>query len=226
MARKDDLRRLIELKSRRLQKLKEQQALLGISVDPTVPIEIDDIETEIERLHEELSVLEDRGQQKALGPTDTLPTVFVSYSHKDEIEKEELLSHLTVLERAGVYRLWVDDHIEGGADWQDEIKQAIAEASVVILLISNNFLLSDFISDTEVPAFLERRANEGITVFPIIAKYSGWWAFDWLNKMNVRPKNGLPIWRGKESQVDKELYEIAREIALLVRKQRKEKQED
>ena len=75
----------------------------------------------------------------------TKPIVFVSYSHKDEKEKEALVSHLSVLQRAGLIEVWVDDRIQGGADWEDEIKKVIARARVAILLVSANFLTSDFI---------------------------------------------------------------------------------
>ena len=225
MARIDDLRKLMAQHRKNLDELKEQQAAFAPPfVPPHMLFRRVQLEEELQRLEEELEILESSRDvaDDAAGPP---PTVFVSYSHKDELEKEELLTHLRVLERAGLFKLWIDDHIEGGGDWFKEINQALSEASVVILLISNNFLLSDFISNNEVPAALERREKERITVFPIIAKYAGWWAFDWLNKMNVRPKNGLPIWRGGDGQTDKELYEIAREIALLVMKQRQKKKE-
>ena len=145
------------------------------------------------------------------------PVVFISYSHKDETEKEHLVSHLKVLESAGHIELWVDDRIIGGADWADEIERAIARADVVILLISANFLTSDFILGQEVPAFLERRKNQGMTVFPVIAKACPWSAVDWLARMNVRPKNGRPIWSGTGGQVDEDLAQIAQEVVLAAR---------
>ena len=83
------------------------------------------------------------------------PAVFVSYSHKDEAEKEQLVSHLKVLERAGVIELWVDDRIAGGADWAGEIKLAIDQASVAILLISANFLSSDYCYNIELAKAME-----------------------------------------------------------------------
>lgn len=147
----------------------------------------------------------------------TRPVVFISYSHKDEIEKDQLVSHLKVLQSAGVIELWVDDRIAGGADWEQEIKQAIAKAKVAVLLITANFLTSDFILGKEVPAFLKRRKKEGLTVFPVIAKACAWRAFDWLAKMNVRPKNGRPIWSGPGSRVDEDLTTIAEEIVAVAR---------
>ncbi|MBN1221013.1 MAG: toll/interleukin-1 receptor domain-containing protein [Anaerolineae bacterium] len=146
------------------------------------------------------------------------PVVFVSYSHRDEVEKEQLVSHLKVLERAGVIELWVDDRIAGGADWAQEIKQAIARANVAILLISANFLTSDFILGEEVPAFLQRRQSEGLTVFPVIARACAWDSFDWLAQMNVRPKNARPIWSGTSGQIDEDLSAIAKEVATAAKK--------
>ena len=219
MARIDDLKGLLREKNSLLNSLKESHLLGPLSATPDILLKIKEAEQEQERLSQDLEIIEDN-DKLSNSPVEEIPSVFISYSHKDEAEKEELLTHLRVLERAGVFKLWIDDHIEGGGDWRSEIHQAIDDAEIVILLISNNFLLSEFIADNEVPAFLERRESEEITVFPIIAKYSGWWAFDWLNRMNVRPKNGLPIWRGADAQVDKELHDISREIAMLARKRR------
>ncbi len=69
----------------------------------------------------------------------TRPVVFVCYSHKDEKEKDQLLSNLGVLARTSLIDLWSDDRISAGADWEAEISQVIAQARVAILLISTNF---------------------------------------------------------------------------------------
>lgn len=148
----------------------------------------------------------------------TLPTVFISYSHKDETEKEKLVSHLGVLRGAGLIDLWSDDQIIGGGDWESDINIAINKAHVAVLLISDNFLNSEFILGKEVPALLQRRKTEGVTVFPLIAKACAWRQVDWLAKMNVRPKNGKPVWSDNGSHVDDDLAAISDEIALIVKK--------
>ena len=149
----------------------------------------------------------------------TKPLVFISYSHKDDTEKEQLVSQLKVLEKSEHIELWTDDKIEGGATWDEEVKKKITQASVVILLVSANFLTSDYILNEEVPNFLKRRQKEGLTVFPIIAKSCAWDTVDWLVKMNVKPKNGTPIWDGSNIQiVDNKLATITREIKDIVAK--------
>jgi TIR domain/NMT1-like family len=142
--------------------------------------------------------------------------VFISYSRKDEQEKEALLTHLRVLEQGAVLiKVWSDDRIAGGEQWKPAIEEAISSAKVAILLVSENFLTSDFINRKEVPKLLQRRAGEGLRVIPVIAKPCAWQHIDWLAAMNVRPKNGNPIWKG-QSCVEEELVKIADEVAALV----------
>ncbi len=143
----------------------------------------------------------------------TRPTVFISYSHQDETEKEQLLSHLGVLQHTGLIDLWNDDRIGAGKDWEPEISRAMARAKVAILLVSANFLTSDFILGKEVPNLLKRRQTEGLTIFPVIAKACAWKKVAWLAKMNVRPKNGSPVWGDSGSHVDEDLAVIAEEVA-------------
>ncbi|MEW5959105.1 MAG: toll/interleukin-1 receptor domain-containing protein [Chloroflexota bacterium] len=147
----------------------------------------------------------------------TQPVVFISYSHKDEAEKEQLLAHLQVVERTGSITVWSDDRLGAGADWETGIDQAIAQARVALLLVSANFLTSAFILGKEVPPLLKRRQEEGLIVFPVIAKPCAWQTVDWLRRINVRPKNGRPIWGGPAPRVDQDLAEIAREVAALVK---------
>ncbi len=82
------------------------------------------------------------------------PLIFVSYSHKDEEEKNRLLVHLGGLQRAGKIDLWNDDRIGAGGAWEQEINQAMNQARVAILLITADFLNSDFIISKEVPSGL------------------------------------------------------------------------
>lgn len=145
-------------------------------------------------------------------------TVFLSYSHKDEAEKEALLTHLAVLQRgAELVEVWSDDQISGGEAWEAAIENAVSNAGVAILLITANFLSSEFILGKEVPELLRRREEEGVRVIPVIAKACAWREIDWLAKMNVRPKNGRPIWRGDKGPADDALAEIAEEIASIVK---------
>jgi formylglycine-generating enzyme required for sulfatase activity len=145
------------------------------------------------------------------------PTVFVSYSHKDEDWKDRLVTHLGVLGHQGLLDLWDDRRISAGEDWHQEIQEAMAAANVAVLLVSANFLNSAFILSEEMPRLLQRRDNEGVQIFPVIVKPCAWQKVDWLRRMQVRPKDGRPLSAGNEHQVDTDLAAIAVEIHELFR---------
>jgi CheY-like chemotaxis protein len=146
----------------------------------------------------------------------TQPVVFISYSRRDEAEKEKLVSHLGVLQGAGLVDLWSDDRIGAGEAWQVNIKQAITRSKIAVLLITANFLNSEFILRTEVPALLKRREREGLVVFPVIARACAWRTVDWLRQMDVRPKNGIPVWNNEGTHVDEDLSLIAEDILKVI----------
>jgi hypothetical protein len=85
---------------------------------------------------------------------------------------DRLLVHLKPLESKGLIDVvWSDKRIESGAEWEKEIRQAIASARIAILLISADFLASDFITRVELPALLEISNKEGIVILPVIAGF-------------------------------------------------------
>jgi WD40 repeat protein len=145
-----------------------------------------------------------------------MPSVFLSYSHKDEAWKDRLQTHLGVFEPQGL-DTWSDRRIEGGADWFEDIQVAMARASVAVLLISADFLTSKFILGKEVPKLLERRSREGVTVFPVIIRSCAWDEISWLNSIQARPKDGKALASFEGDGIDQELTKIAKEIRALLR---------
>ncbi|NJL50145.1 MAG: toll/interleukin-1 receptor domain-containing protein [Leptolyngbyaceae cyanobacterium SM2_5_2] len=71
--------------------------------------------------------------------------IFISYSHRDEGLKDELVNyHLKPLKRDGKINTWQDRDIEAGAEWAEEIKTNLEKADIVLLLITRHFLASDY----------------------------------------------------------------------------------
>ena len=70
--------------------------------------------------------------------------VFVSYSHEDEAYLNQLKKHLAGLERNGVVSVWYDRKVEAGADWEATILAKLHAADVILLLISPDFMASDY----------------------------------------------------------------------------------
>ncbi len=149
----------------------------------------------------------------------TQPVVFISYSHRDEVEKNQLLTHLGVLQHAGLISTWSDEQIGVGDEWETEIETAISRAQIAVLLITANYLNSEFTLRTEVPELLNRRQNEGLIIYPVIAKACAWRAISWLHQLSVRPKGGTPVWSNGGVDVDENLTGIAEEILEIVARQ-------
>jgi hypothetical protein len=81
---------------------------------------------------------------------------------------ERLQVHLKPLEREGIIDRWDDTRITAGQKWKTEIQKALDQARVAVLLISADFLASDFIADDELPPLLSAATNEGLVVLSII----------------------------------------------------------
>ena len=94
-------------------------------------------------------------------------SVFISYSHQDEEWLERVKTFLRPLERDAELRLWSDSKIKPSSNWREEIRQAIDEADAAILLVSQDFLASDFIATEELPPLLNAASDGGLRVYPI-----------------------------------------------------------
>ncbi len=95
------------------------------------------------------------------------PKVFVSYSHRNREALAQLQRFLRPLEREGWLAAWADTELQAGDDWAQKIDEALATATVGVLLISQDFLDSTFIVEREVPPILAREATGHLTVIPV-----------------------------------------------------------
>jgi hypothetical protein len=96
--------------------------------------------------------------------------VFFSYSHKDEVLRDKLATHLKLLERQGVIQQWHDRQILAGTEWKGEIDGNLEAAQIILLLISADFLASDYCYDLEMGRALERHDAGAARVIPIVLR--------------------------------------------------------
>ncbi|MET0622584.1 MAG: tetratricopeptide repeat protein [Pyrinomonadaceae bacterium] len=118
--------------------------------------------------------------------------LFYSYSHKDEELRDELETHLSTLRRQNVILGWHDRGIVAGEEWAGEIDQHLKTADIILLLVSANFLASNYCYDIELKLAMERHEEGAARVIPVILRPCDW-AGAPFGKLQALPKNARPV---------------------------------
>jgi hypothetical protein len=119
-------------------------------------------------------------------------SVFFSYSHKDEELRNELETHLAMLKREGVISTWHDRRLLAGDVIDDRIATELDQADIILLLVSPDFLASDYCYGVEVRRALERHAAGEARVVPIILRPCDWKRAPF-GKLLATPTDGRPV---------------------------------
>jgi internalin A len=158
---------------------------------------------------------------KRLLSAERAPRAFVSYSHRDERLKDELVAHLTLLQRQGLLDVWHDRRIAPGEEWKDEIDSNLEAADLILLLVSKDFVTSDYCWSIEMGRALERHAKGSAQVIPIIIRDYAWKSAAF-GKLQPLPKDGKAVtsstalaardraWKQVAEGIEKALKELGR----------------
>ncbi|MGA9996362.1 MAG: toll/interleukin-1 receptor domain-containing protein [Pyrinomonadaceae bacterium] len=147
--------------------------------------------------------------------------VFISYSHKDEEFKDELVTMLAGLQRQGIIDAWQDRRIEEGDEWYRAIQEAMNDCDLAILLVSQHFIASRFIQDEELQRLLQRRREDGLRVVPIIVRPCKWQSEPALSGIQGLPKDGKAVITFSKDNGERD--QVWADIATVIEKRAKAK---
>lgn len=150
--------------------------------------------------------------------TNSRLRVFISYSHLDSTCLDRLLVHLKPLSRQKLIDCWSDKNIRIGDKWKPEVLSNLEKAAVAVLLISADFLASDFIVNQELPPLLISAEAKGLRILPVILKPCGFLRDKTLNSFQslndpIQPLLGMSMIE-QEHLYDKIAQEIHNEIEM------------
>ena len=140
--------------------------------------------------------------------------VFISYSHADDTFLHRILIHLRPLERKGLLDLWSDTKIKAGDRWREEIRKALRGARLAVLLISADFLASNFIETDELPPLLVAAEEKGARIIPIIVKPSRFVRDDRLSRFQALNDPKEPLIHMSEGQREDIYARLAETIEI------------
>ena len=125
--------------------------------------------------------------------------VFYSYAHGDEKLRNKLEKHLSLLKRQGHITDWHDSKINAGMEWANEINTYLNTAHIILLLISPDFLSSDYCDSVEMKRAMERHDLKEARVIPIILRPVHWQSAPF-SKLQILPTNGkaVTLWSNRD----------------------------
>ncbi len=144
--------------------------------------------------------------------------IIISYSHKDEVWKNRIMTHLRVLTKD---ILALEDHkqFSKGEDNQDLTKNFLSESNLVLLLISPAFLISSFIQD-KFPSLLQKVNKEEVNIIPVILEPCTWKHVPWIRDLQVYPKNDKALSSLSVNDANVAIVSLMDEIAAFLQRQK------
>jgi hypothetical protein len=148
-----------------------------------------------------------REEKATMSEPATRNQVFISYSHQDREWLTKLKKNLKLMK----LDVWDDTQIQPGAVWRKEIEKALAAAKVAVLLVSSDFLASDFITDNELPPLLDTAEAQGLTIIWIPISFSLYEETE-IAKYQAVHNPSEPLDSLEPSEQNKALVKICQEI--------------
>lgn len=177
-------------------------------------IDINQLLNDVIDEEEEMREPEKRTQVSVLPTPKKKKKVFFSYSRRDIRQRNKLNKHLSLIQRQEMIDAWYDQMIRPGERWEDEIMDQLHSADIVLLLISSEFLASDYCYK-EMNIALEREKKGQAQVIPIVLRHCNWEDSPF-SHLNVLPVGGFPVTDSKWKNQDEAYSNVVKEIKRLL----------
>ena len=141
--------------------------------------------------------------------------VFFSYSHADDRHRIRLEKALKLLERQGLIDTWTDRKLLPGDRWEEGIEEELERADLVLFLVSDDFLASDFIWGREMKRALERQEKGETQVVPVIVRPCDWHPAPF-GKLQAVPEHGRAVTDPEWGNEDRAWEDVAKRLRTLV----------
>lgn len=142
-----------------------------------------------------------------------MATIFFSYSHKDEILRNELEAHLALLKHEGLVEAWHDRRIVAGDEVDDAIFSQLEAADIILLLVSSDFICSAYCYSREMARAMERHHDGQARVIPVILRHCDWSKAPF-GKLLAAPRDGKPVTSWPDR--DEALADVAKQVRYAV----------
>lgn len=146
-------------------------------------------------------------------PDTNIKNIFISYAHEDELFKDKLVKHLSGLTRNGEINLWTDTVIVPGQEWDNEIKNALQQADIILFLVSADFMASNYIHTIEIENAIAKHNSGEIIIVPVIVRSCDFRSLP-LKKFQALPKGNVPV--TKWSDEDEAFLNIVEGIKMIL----------
>jgi hypothetical protein len=140
--------------------------------------------------------------------------VFLSYSHIDEKYRDELAKHLNILKRLKIIETWHDRRILPGEDWSNSINENLNNADIILLLVSVDFINSEYCFELEMNQAIARHESGEAVVIPIIIRPCLWQRLPF-GKFQTATRDGKPV--EKYPSYDDAFLEVCENIEIVAR---------
>lgn len=141
--------------------------------------------------------------------------IFLSYSHSDENYRNELAKHLKILQRQGIVETWHDRCILPGDEWASDIDKNLRSADIILLLVSVDFINSEYCFELEMNEALARHDRGEAAVIPVILRPCHWTGLPF-GKLQAATREGKPV--EKYPSYDDAFLEIIQGIETVARR--------